>query len=361
MPRAERTPLHTYWNSNALILAVVCTLTLGCRTTSKTAQPAITFTRVPLADAGGGGFNDIIEGKVSAVTPGQRIVLYAKRGVWWLQPLPEQPYTKVQTGLQWINSTHLGTDYAALLVAPEYRPSVSLDTLPPAGGLIASVASVKGQATSPSVIVPFSGYQWRVRNAPSRRGGTMNDYVPSNVWTDPHGALHLRIANASGKWSCAEVALTSSLGYGTYSFTVRDVSHLEPAAVFGMFTWDYSGSDQNFREVSVEISRWGDASSKNGQYVIQPFHVPANVARFSAPAGPLTHSFTWEPGRMTFKTVRGRSPAVGSAVVSQHIFSSGVPAPGIESVRMNLYVYDAGTARLKEPAEVVVEKFEYLP
>jgi hypothetical protein len=361
MPTAERARLHIYWKPNALTLAVVCTVTLGCRTTPKTAQPTITFTRVPLGDAGGGSFNDIIEGKVSAVTPGQRIVLYAKRGVWWLQPLPEQPYTKVQSGLQWINSTHLGTDYAALLVAPEYRPAVSLPALPPVDGLVASVASVKGQATSPSVIVPFSGYQWRVRNAPSRRGGAMNDYVPSNVWTDPDGALHLRIAKASGKWSCAEVALTRSLGYGTYSFAVRDVSHLEPAAVFGMFTWDYSGSDQNFREVSIEVSQWGDPASKNAQYVIQPFSVPANVARFSVPAGPLTHSFTWEPGRMSFKTVRGRSLAPASPVVSQHTFTSGVPAPGIESVRMNLYVYNSGTTRLKEPAEVIVEKFEYLP
>ncbi len=57
---------------------------------------------------------------------------------------------------------------------------------------------------------------------------------------------------------CAEVILTRSLGYGTYSFVVRDVAQLEPAAALGMFTWDDLGVEQNHREMGVEISRWGD-------------------------------------------------------------------------------------------------------
>ena len=108
-----------------------------------------------------------------------------------------------------------------------------------------------------------------------------------------------------GKWTSAEVILTRSLGYGTYSFVVRDTSQLEPSAAFGMFTWDDLGVEQNHREIGIEISRWGDAASQNAQYVIQPYYVAANVARFTAPAGRLTHSFRWEPGRVSFKTVAG--------------------------------------------------------
>ncbi len=94
----------------------------------------------------------------------------------------------------------------------------------------------------------FSGYEWQIRQVPSDRGGA-NDYDPANAWTDESGALHLRIAGTPGRWTSAEVILTRSLGYGTYSFVVRDVSHLEPAVAFGMFTWDDLGVEQNHREV----------------------------------------------------------------------------------------------------------------
>ena len=153
----------------------------------------------------------------------------------------------------------------------------------------------------------------------------------------------------------------AQLRYGTYSFVVRDTSNLEPAAVLAMFTWDYSGAEENNREMDVEISRWADPASKNTQYVVQPFYVPANVARFNSPAGVLTHSFRWEPGRLSFRTVRANANAPRPEVVSEHVFTSGVPVPGVETVRMAFYVYGKTGQPLQNGAEVVVEKFEYLP
>ena len=111
------------------------------------------------------------------------------------------------------------------------------------------------------------------------------------------------------------MSVSRRLGYGTYAFVVREVSHLEPAAVFSIFTWDGPAADQNHRELDIEISRWGDPGGKNAQYVVQPYYVPANVATFKAPAGVLTYSLRWEPGRATFRTVRG---AGSGAVVSEH-------------------------------------------
>ena len=142
---------------------------------------------------------------------------------------------------------------------------------------------------------------------------------------------------------------------------MRDTSHLEPAVVFAMFTWDYAGDDQNNREMDIEISRWGDPASKNAQYEIQPFYVPANVARFTVPSGVLTHSFHWEPGRVSFKTVRGSVTDSVSQVISEQVFTSGVPSAGVESVRMALYVYGRTDNPVQNDAEVIIEKFEYLP
>jgi hypothetical protein len=148
------------------------------------------------------------------------------------------------------------------------------------------------------------------------------------------------------------VSLARSLGYGSYRFVVRDISKLEPAVAFSMSTWDDSGPP---REMDIEISRWGEPASKNAQYVIQPYYVPANTVRFSAPSGKLTYTLQWEPGRAVFRTVRGTETA------SEHAFTSGIPSPGNERIHMNLYVFENKNNPLQHESEVVIEKFEYLP
>jgi hypothetical protein len=336
------------------------TLLAGCHSRQSNESPSIEFTRIPQADSGGREKNDIIEGVVKRAHTGQRLVLYARSGKWWVQPLVSEPFTRIQGDSKWTNATHLGTEYSALLVEPGYRPAPVIEVLPPPGGDVAAVAVVPGQKNPPSVTIGFSGYEWRVRDAPSTRGGK-NRFDPSNVWTDDKGEMHLRIAKTSQDWTCAEVSLTRSLGYGTYRFVVRDTSHLDPTVVFGIFTWDYAGGAQGNREVDIEISRWGDPTSKNAQYVVQPYHVAANVARFTIPEGKLTHSFRWEQDRISFRTVRGSGPGAHLPVVAEHIFTSGVPSPGIESVRMNLYVFREANVPLQKGAEVVIEQFEYFP
>jgi hypothetical protein len=350
--------------SRHLLLTVGCFLLLiGCRSRLDIAGPSIEFTRVPPAEVSRTDKLDIIQGRVTGARPGQQIVLYAKTGTWWIQPLSNPPFTKIQPDSTWINSTHLGSEYAALLVEPGYRPQAMMNALPNPGGDVAAIATAEGATSGPSLskTLQFSGYEWRVRNAPSSRGDTSNIYDPENAWTDESGALHLRIAKQSGTWTCAEVTLTRSFGYGTYSFVVSDTSHLEPAVVFAMFTWDYAEGDQNNREMDIEISRWGDPTSKNAQYEIQPFYVPANVSRFTVPSGVLTHSFHWEPGRVSFRTARGSVTDPRSELISEHVFTSGVPSPGAESVRLSLYVYGKTDNPVQNGAEVVIEKFEYLP
>jgi len=329
----------------------------ACHPSRQAGDPSIQFTRIPQADPAGREKHDIIEGIVKGVRAGQQLVLYARSGKWWIQPLVNHPYTRISSGAKFSNATHLGTEYAALLVEPGFRPQPVLDSLPERSSGIAAIEVVTGGSSPPSRTISFSGYEWRVRDAPSSRGGR-NHYSPANASTDDSGALHLRIARAGTDWTCAEVSLTRNLGYGTYRFLVRDTGHLEPAAVFGMFTWDYAGGEQGNREVDIEISRWGDPASKNAQYVVQPYYVAANVARFVCPAGKLLHSFHWQPGRIDFRTVRPSGP---QTVVSEHSFTSGVPSPGIESVRMNLYLFRSAKALFHTETEVVIEKFEYLP
>lgn len=351
-------------NPKFAVWVFACVSLIGCRAPQAGIEPTIVFSRLPKADEGGSESRAIIEGRVIGTLPGQQIVLYARSGagVWWVQPFADQPFTAIQTESRFENSTHLGTEYAALLVSPGYHPPQTTDKLPDKGGNVVAVATAKGEASRRPVsrTLHFSGYEWEIRGLPSDRGGASNTYDPANAWTDENGWLHLRIAQGLGQWTCAEVNLTRSLGYGSYLFEVRDVSQLEPATVLSMFTWDDSTTDPEHRELDMEISRWGDPDNKNAQYVVQPYYVPANVVRFTTPSGPLRYSFLWEPGKVTFRTQRRSASGVG-AEVSKTAFTSGVPMPGAESVHMNLYVYGKSKSPLSRESEVVIEKFEYLP
>jgi len=346
-----------------IFLIVVSVFLVGCHLKDSSRKPSLQVTRVPIADPGGPEQLDYIEGRVSGSRPDQQIVLYAHSGVWWIQPFANRQFTKIQADSTWKNSTHLGTEYAALLVEPGYHPESKVATLPKEGNGVVAVVTVTGKAAAPIVpkVVHFSGYDWIVRAAAGDRGGETNLYDPANAWVDQKGYLHLQITMRDGRWSCANVRLTRSLGSGTYRFVVQDSAHLDPSAVLGLFTWDEGRPDETRSELNIELSRWGRPTNKNAQYVVQPYYVPENVSRFVVPAGALTHTFRWEPGVASFKTFRGPVVDAGSKSISEHVFTSGVPTPASESVHIELYEFHHPADSSQRPAEIVIEKFEYLP
>jgi hypothetical protein len=345
--------------NSAGALALVCALSSGgC--SQPQPEPSIYFTHLPPAGQGTPAILNTIEGRVTGARPGQRIVLFARSGVWWVQPLKDKSFTTIQPDSKWKNLTHPGNAYAALLVDPGYVPPATVNQLPPTGGLVRAVATAEGPTLSRPVAktLYFSGYEWEIRQTPGNPGGSPNVFDPANAWTDSHDHLHLRIARGAKGWTSGEVTLSRSLGYGSYQFVVNDISGLDPAAVLTISTWDGAGP---YREMDIEISRWGQPGGKNAQYVVQPYYIPANVIRFLAPAGPLVNSMMWEPGRVSFVTSRPRAPDGKPAIVAAHVFSSGIPPPGNEAVRMSLYVFDSKQNPLQHEAEVTIEKFEYLP
>ena len=337
----------------------------GCPSQKANTGPSIEFTKIPPAAQGGRERVETIAGRVRNARLGQHIVIYAHSGTWWVQPWPDHALIPIQADATFSTETHLGFEYAALLVDPEYHPLPTMDLTPTQGGPVALVATVKGTGTpqfAPTGSLRFSGYDWDVRTIASDKGGTNNLYDPENAWTDPSGALHLQIKKKSDRWSCAEIFLKRSLGYGTYVVTVRDTSDIEPAAVFSMFTFDEWNSEQHYREMDIEVGRWGDPASKNNvQYAVQPFYNPGNLFAFAAPKGALTYSLRWESGRATFKTFQGRSTAGGVPMVAEHEFSAGIPSPGEAKPRLIFYVVASDKNPLQRANEVVIEKFEYLP
>lgn len=347
-----------------VVLGILYLFLTACSTNK---APSIEIRQVPPASQGGTGRLATIRGRVLRARAGQRIVLFARSGGWWVQPFANQPFTSIQSDGSWSNSTHLGTEYAVVLVDAEYQPPALSAAAPKTGKGVIAVEIVKGAGPASEAVEPapkiihFSGYDWRVLGGENDHGGSVHSYDPANGRVGADGFLHLRITGQPKQWVCSETVLTRSLGYGTYSFTVKDVSRLEPAAALSMFTWSDLGTDQNHREIDVNISRWGNPQGKNAEYVLQPYYRPENVFRFVAPSGPVAFSFRWEPGSVSFESRRGGTKNTGISPISAHIFSVGAPSPGGESVHLNFCAFPYSKVPLQHEAEVVIERFQYLP
>jgi hypothetical protein len=347
----------------AVALTAWSVAVLSCRPASE-ARPVIEFTVVPAADVGGPEKLGPVAGRVSGARPDQRIVLLARSGgVWYVQPFRSWPFTAIEKDTTWKNRIHLGTEYAALLVGPDYRPPSNTESLPSIDGSVFAVATVKGSGpfAQPSArTVTFSGYEWEIRQLSTDRHTHRVDYDARNVSVDAEGHLHLALTRREGRWTAGEAGLTRPLGNGTYQFELRGVDLDSPAA-FEVWTWDPMRPDQNWAELGFDVRRPSDPPQKNAEFVVQPTYVAANVFGFAAPPGPLTFSFRWAPGVVSFQAARGTAVADGAAVVGQRQFRSGVPMAGAATIHVGLvYLRDSSTAPTRE-GEVVVEKFVFLP
>jgi len=214
--------------------------------------------------------------------------------------------------------------------------------------------------------VQFSGYEWKVKSSEGRVGPGPNYFSDSldNVTVDGQGQLHLRITKRNGRWFCAEVISRLSFGYGTYRFYLRSaVNNLNPQVVLGMFTWDDDPA-YNHREIDIEMSRWGHASNKDAQFVLQPYTKARNIVRFSISTAlqTTTHSFTWKPESVFCQSLAGHydAPPEPGFIIQQHLFTQGVPRPGEENARINLWLMVGAPPSDGKEQEVIISKFEFV-
>jgi len=159
---------------NWLLYAVVWLFVLVLSGCSNSSQPSVKITSIPPADKGGGRELDLISGHVTGASDGQQVVLYARSGAWYVQPFVETPFTQVLPDGSWSNSTHLGTEYAALLVQPGYVPPPLTLLLPNTGAGVIAVTIVDGRPpwwrtwwfrlslALLGVVALFALYRWRV-------------------------------------------------------------------------------------------------------------------------------------------------------------------------------------------------------
>jgi hypothetical protein len=105
-----------------------------------TAKTAIRITTVP-PKGGGPDSLDTIAGTVSGVkTESYKVIIFAHTDRWYVQPYIDAPDTSIGSDGKWESDTHLGLEYAALLVKPSYKPPATAATLPAVGGAVLAIA-----------------------------------------------------------------------------------------------------------------------------------------------------------------------------------------------------------------------------
>jgi hypothetical protein len=78
------------------VLVLLSLLISGCHAHQTNSGPSIEFGKIPPAAQGGRERVDTIGGHVTGARTGQRIVVYARSGPWWVQPSPDQPFIPIQ-------------------------------------------------------------------------------------------------------------------------------------------------------------------------------------------------------------------------------------------------------------------------
>ncbi len=256
------------------------------------------------------------------------------------------------------------TAIAALVQAINARATLVSATPTP---LQSTLSSADGE--SYDRVIKFSGQEWKVKSSNSLVGPGPNYFSnsPESVWVDESGQLHLKVTYKDGSWYCAEVVTVQSLGYGSYRFKVASApARLDMNAVLGLFTWDTMAPQFNYREIDVELSRWGEETDLNAQFVVQPWDQSGNRHRFAIDpqADSSTHIFVWSPESMQFLSLLGdaQSPGPNNIIEQWSYTGTGIPpADDSANARINLWLFHGQPPFDGKEMEIVLSSFEFIP
>jgi hypothetical protein len=331
----------------------------------------IKFTHVPRY----GSFEDL-QGQVQCVEPADyKVAVYIYVSGWWTKPYWAWPLTPINPDGSWTTdittggTDQLATRIAAFLVPNRYNPPLMSggQTLP-TELFDNAVAYVMVEREPIFRQIEFSGYTWNVKASETPAGPGPNYFSDrvEDVWVDEAGRLHLRIVQRDGIWYCTEVFTEAPLGYGKYIFRLASrVDQLDQNVVLGLFTWDDTAPEHNYREIDIEFSRWGQATNDNAQYVVQPWYHTGNMYRFNMalPGNDSTHGFDWRAYRIFFQSLYGHQPFPGpedDEIAAWTYTGYDIPPAGAGNAQINLWLFNSSPPSAGEAAEVIIEAFEFV-
>lgn len=211
--------------------------------------------------------------------------------------------------------------------------------------------------------VQFSGYLWVSMD--EVHSGNLN-YSCRYAWVDTNGSLHLKIAQTSAGWHCANlISNEQTFGFGMYEWQISgQLEQLDPNLVLRLGTKPASGSTYS---IATEFSHGGVSSNPVGHYTVNQsgtFQGPAfRVPTLSRPAL-STHRFTWESKKVQFQSlVSYTNSEFANWNFTQPILPMNIPQQPM-GVRLDFCFTSGQTQSLQSYAdstEVVIHQFKYTP
>jgi hypothetical protein len=130
-----------------------------------------------------------------------------------------------------------------------------------------------------------------------------------------------------------------------------------------LFTWDGVAPEYNYRELDIEFSKWGEDTAPNSQYVVQPWSHVGNRHQFimTLESDYSTHAFNWQSGSVEFASYQGHTPAVGDEVEAWLYSGPDIPPAGTGNARINLWLLNGYPLAGGSEAEIIFERFDYMP
>ena len=304
-----------------------------------------------------------LSGYACNVDTTKRVVIYALTNQWYVQPYADAPFTNISSDGSWASSTNPWTSLVILLVDPaDYTPQYTEITNP---ALDANVIAWTMYPAGP-VSIEFSGRTWGIKmtgNNPSDQfdpGPNFWSNDPSVVSIGADG-LHLNIVQLGGNWQCAEVYLTESLGYGTY--TVQVASRLDQLNINTVAAplFIYAAPGQ---ELDNEYSGMGGLiqAPYNAQVVVQPYYISGNLVQYLQPVAPqFTTQMEWQADHVTFTAWNGWAsiPAQGDIIYQWTYTGAYIPPPGAERVHINLWLLNGAPPTSGIGDEMVLNSFSF--
>ncbi|MFA6553261.1 MAG: hypothetical protein WCT27_02440 [Patescibacteria group bacterium] len=231
-----------------------------------------------------------------------------------------------------------------------------------AKGLVGLVKEIVGTyvdpPSQPDKTIDFSGRQWGIKMPTIPFGPGPNHWSGSedNIWVE-NNQLHLKIIHRDGKWTCPEVYLLQSLGFGTYTIEFASrVDNLDPQVVLGCFLYESLS-----RELDIEFSKVL-ANPNNAQFVVQPYTHSGNIVRYDIPAvGQFTCQIVWRPDHVLFSVWQGYSQSSDSLINSWTYTGADIPPANVEHFRFNLWLFGGKPPTTGHGDEVIVNSFTYQP
>ncbi len=143
-------------------------------------------------------------------------------------------------------------------------------------------------------------------------------------------------------------------GYGTYEWTVESrIDGFHENAVAGFFTYEPGAPGD--REVDIEIARFGRTSGARNMYSVLYYEEDESYSRSWTIGAqqPTTHTFTWQPGWVTWV-----ARDVNDNILHLTRASTSIE-PGDAQVHMNIWI--CCEAPPDRPQHIVISSFQFTP